>query len=214
MGVDICYFIDHDLPNDNALEFLETFKNRVNGKEVILHDVEKLWFAEVEKKNGVWYILYSKSFEKSLNNVGEIRFYYKDDILELELDLYKKVIDVCSMQVNEKNIPTWHRHHEISSYYRGEEDYIKGWIKSIQDNYKKYLVPLFHSKEVLLTADSSNRLHETVYGDYLMGRGMSIEEALSVEPCIVLRNYDCFKTTSDENEPYNENKLPFYIFDL
>lgn len=75
MGVDILYFIDHDLPTDTPQIFYEEFKKRVCNTDVILHNVNKSPFRDINIKKNTWYILY-------LDGDSEFALHYEVDNYE------------------------------------------------------------------------------------------------------------------------------------
>ena len=84
MGVDICYFLDHDLPTDNAENFLKEFRKRVKGKKVILHDCDKQYWCDVEQEKNAWYIKYEGTF---CSHAFWLYISYKDKNYETELSI-------------------------------------------------------------------------------------------------------------------------------
>lgn len=225
MGVDILYFIDHDLPTDNADVFLTEFRKRAGKNKVVLYDDNNNDNNQNEgdenPKKNTWKIIFNGTFEKSLSDFGRISIFYEDEHLKLELYLYKKVVEVFDMQIDRNNIPPWCRWYHIIQSFESNNPYnAKDWVKTLRDNYKKYLVPLFHSSKVLLTADSSSYRHETLYSDYLMDKGMSIEEALEKNnefslPCKVLKNDDVFcRHKSDYLDEGEDDIGALVLFDL
>ncbi len=72
-------------------------------------------------------------------------------------------------------------------------------------------MPIFHSRHILLLKDSSSWLHETLSDVYLEDQGMTIEKALTMNSCTVIRNKDCFKTSIEKIE---ENSEPFFLLDF
>ena len=38
----------------------------------------------------------------------------------------------------------------------------RNWVKNMRERYKEFLIPIFHSSQVLLTEDSSSYRHDTL----------------------------------------------------
>lgn len=221
MGVDILYFLNHDLKTDTAENFLVDFKSRINGKDVILYDCEKQSWTDNEPKNGVWYILYNKSFESNFNS-NKLDLFYKDDNLQLDLALSKNTVCVFEMKIDGKDIPAWCRWYTLCNVFEKNSPYnAKEWVHTMVENYKKYLVPIFHSTKVLLTADSSSLRHETLGAEFLREKGMTIEDALEKNkefnpPCKVFKNDAAFgRKSEDYYDEQSENPIgALFLFDL
>ncbi len=217
MGVDICYFIDHDLPTESPQNLYEEFKKRINDSEVILHNCSEIPFRDVISKNDTWYILYG-------NEYPDICLHYEKDNYSFHLDIYKKLVDVKDIEyINRKNFETpfdYLRWYQMLDYFRENSKEGHDWLDKPINIYKKYLVSLFHSTKLLLIADSSSYRHETIEGDFIMEQGKSIDEIVELNktfspPCKIWRNEEAFgRQKSDyENDDYDWIDA-FFIFDL
>ena len=215
MGVDICYFLDHDLPTDNAKDFLKEFKKRVKGKKVILHDCEKQYWCNVEQENNVWYIKYLETFEGTFcSHVFNLSVSYKNKNYEIELSIYRKCIEIDEMKYKGQPIPAYCRWNRMYTFLQDDKTFdeytlyiARNWINNMLERYKEFLNPIFHSSKVLLTEDSSSFRHETLAGDFIMEKGLSIDEALDknnefASPCTVLKNENCFGFALETDEPF------------
>lgn len=83
MGVDICYFVDHDLPMDSADAFINEFSKRVNG-DVEVYDINDVCDYQATEKKGKWRVSYDSeygeydSFEKYFPNPkGDIAIFFQ-----------------------------------------------------------------------------------------------------------------------------------------
>ena len=221
MGVDILYFLNHDLKTDNAENFLADFKARISGKDVILHDCEKQSWSDTEPTKGAWYILYNESFESNFDS-NMLDLYYKDDNLQLDLALSKNTVCVFEMKIDGKDVPAWCRWYTLCDVFEKNSPYnAKDWVSNMIENYKKHLAPIFHSTKVLLMADSSSLRHETLGAEFLREKGMTIEEALEKNkefnpPCNVFKNNDAFgRKPEDYHDERTENPIgALFLFDL
>ena len=213
MGVDICFFLDHDLPIDNPQNLYEELKKRISGKEIILNDCDKIPFNEMQPQKYVWYILYGESFfDKSLD--------YKDDTYEIHLELYKNVSYVNNINKDGNIAFDYLRFHRMLSLFEENKNEGKAWFTNMIKTLKTTVVPVLHSKKLLLTADSSSYRHETLYADFLMEQGKTIEEALEMNksftpPCKVWKNKEVFGRPEDDYYGDGEDWVdPFFVFDL
>lgn len=202
MGVNACFFVDHDLPTDSAENFIKAFVERSDGNIIvsdIVNEVPDTIFAHSFKKLDVnlWNLFYC-SLEGPFEEIfpafcKELRISHVDGEFSMSLSLYKNSIKVEEIKVHGKD--------EINKYpWRSFRDILltdsepgRMWKDLLLRTYRKYLLPIFHSRHVLLAKDSSSWLHETVGGEYLGDKGMTLEEALAMHPCTVIRSDDCFK---------------------
>ena len=212
MGVDICYFIDHDLPADNPQALYEELKKRVKS-DVILHNCDKTPFCEVSPKSDTYYILYG---EDCLNTA----LYYEKDKYQFELEFYKKTVEVSYIYYDGKTAFDYLRWYQMLNYFRENEKEGHEWLKGAIFIYKKYLVPIFHSTKLLLIADSSSYRHETIWGDFIMENGNSIDEVVELNktfspPCKIWRNEEAFGRAKSDYENDSSDWIDaFFIFDL
>ena len=95
------------------------------------------------------------------------------------------------------------------------------WFSTMITTLKETLVPILHSKKLLLTADSSSYTHETMYGDFLMDQGKTIDEALEMNntfnpPCNIWKNEEAFGRPETDYDSLNDDDCggPFFVFDL
>lgn len=224
MGVDICYFVDHDLPMNSADAFIKEFSKRANGNfevcdrnndcdnsdETISQNAEKKvkWCVSYDSKYGEY-----DSFEKYFPNPkGSIAIFFSDENFNVELDLAKNTLEIWSLKNNWRSEIDFCRWHTMDNFFAEEIDFAKNWTQKLFSQIKEVIVPIFHSKQVLLTKDSSSLEHETLYGNYLMENGETIEAALLKNsefenPCPILRNDEAFGHSEDLEQP-------FYVFDL
>lgn len=213
MGVDICYYLDHDLPAGNPQMFYEEFKKRVNGSDVILHNCRGVPFYNLIRKKNTWYILY-------LNDNSDIGLYYEIDNYRFHFDIYKKTVDVKDIEYEGHAAFDYLRWYHLLDYFRENGKEGHDWLEKAISIYKKYLVPVFHSTKLSLIADSSSYRHETIEGDFLMEQGKSIDDVVELNntfspPCKIWRNEEAFgRPKSDyENAAYDWIDA-FFIFDL
>ena len=213
MGVDICFFLDHDLPMDNPQIFYEELKKRISGKEIILNDYEKTPFNEMQTRKNVWYVLYGFTFP-------DISLDYKDDIYEIHIELYKNVAYVNEINKDGEIAFDYLRFHRMLTLFQENKNEGKEWFTNMINTLRSTVLPILHSKKLLLTADSSSYRHETLYGDYLMEQGKTIEEALEMNesftpPCKVWKNKEAFGRPEDDYYGNGDDWIdPFFLFDL
>lgn len=209
MGVDICYFLDHDLPTDSPQKLYEELKKRIPDKEIILHNKETVPFY----KKDVWYILPCESNQ-------EISLHYENEIFSLHLEIYKNVVEVREIKKDDKPAFDYLRWYQMITFFMNKEINGLQWFENMIDTLNNTLVSIFHSKQLLLTADSSSIRHETLYGEFLMEQGKTIEEALEMNksfspPCKVLRNEEAFGRSEIDYKGNGDDWVgPFFIFDV
>lgn len=212
MGIDICYFLDHDLPTDNPQVLYEELKKRIPDNEIILHNCEKVPFSTIPLQKNVWYVLYQDTYP-------DIVLHYEDDIFTYHPSLYKKVADVGDVDKDGKTAFDYLRWNYMKSYFRDNMAEGHQWVSSMINNLN-FLVKVFHSTKLLLTADSSSYQHEMLCDDYLREQGKTIDEALEMNqlfnpPCKVWRNNEAFgRAESDYEGDKNNCAGPFFIFDV
>ena len=196
MGVDILYYVDHDLPTDCAQSFLAEFNKRVGA-------------------DGKWRIIggwADGSLEKQFPNPGgDIHIYKTCGDSEIELEFEKNTLLI-------RKLPGWTdkvdfcRWHTMNDFFAQNVDYAKEWKENLVSLIKENLAQVFHPTKVILLKDSSSYEHETLGGENLEEEGGTIEEALALnstfeEPCAVLKNDEAFGHSKDLRQP-------IYVFDL
>ncbi len=196
MGVDILYYVDHDLPTDCAENFLAEFNRRAGA-------------------DSKWQVLYDEddgSLEKHFPNPGgSVHIYKVEGDSEIELDLAKGTLMVW-------NLPGWMDKVDFCSWYAMDDffaqnvNFAKEWKEKLVSVIKENLAPVFHSTKVILLKDSSSYEHETLGSLNLEVKGNTIEEALArnstfEQPCAILKNDEAFGHSKDLSQP-------IYVFDL
>lgn len=222
MSVGIMFFADHDLPMTSAEEFIKEFAKRSHSN-IVLSDVSenvpdytKVQFSD-DKKN-TWYFSYWRTdgnFDKVFaQTYREILMSYSNGKIQMSFELFEKTVEVKEINIKEidglKNDYQWN---SMRDFLLTDNEYGRSWLNSLLETCRKYLAPLFHSKQILITKDSFSLVHENLYGEWLADRGMSIREALSMTPCTVIRNKDCFKFSKDIDIG-NVFADPFFLFDF
>ena len=206
MSVGIMFFADHDLPMTSADDFIKEFAQRSHSNIVLtdvsesVPDYTKVQLSD-DKKN-TWYFSYwrtdgdfDKVFSQTYRGIG---MNYSNGEIEMQFELFEKTVEV--KEINIKGIDGLENDYQWNSmrdFLLTDTEYGRTWLNSLLETGRKYLVPLLHSKQILLTKDSFSLVHENLYGECLADRGMSIREALSMTPCTVIRNKDCFKFSKD-----------------
>ncbi len=196
MGVDILYYVDHDLPTDCAQSFLAEFNKRAGA-------------------DGKWRIIggwVDGSLEKQFPNPdGDIHIYKTCGDSEIELEFEKNTLLI-------RKLPCWMdkvdfcRWHTMNDFFAQNVDYAKEWKENLVSLIKENLAQVFHPTKVILLKDSSSYEHETLGGENLEEEGGTIEEALALnstfeQPCAVLKNDEAFGHSKDLRQP-------IYVFDL
>lgn len=214
MGVDILYFIDHDLPTDTPQIFYEEFKKRVCNTDVILHNVNKSPFRDINIKKNTWYILY-------LDGYSEFVLHYEVDNYEFHLEVYKKTVRIDNIDFNNKTAFDYLRWYHLIAYLKENKLEGRKWLKIPISIYKKYLKTIFHSQKLLLIADSSSYRHETLYGELIdENNGKSIDHIIELNksfssPCKIWKNEDAFGRPESDYWSNHEHEVDaFFIFDL
>lgn len=197
MGVDIFYFVDHDLSTNSAKNFMDEL-NRRTGSE------------------STWEFLYNEdagSFENCFPNLqGDIEMTFSDADLNVELNLAKHVLMIWNLKKSWQTEVNYCRWWRMNQFFAEEIEYAKEWKEKMTSQIKEVLVPIFHSTKVLLAKDSSSYEHECLWSEYLLENGDTIEEALSrnahfEHPCEILRNDEAFGHSKEVQQA-------FYVFDL
>ncbi len=196
MGVDILYYVDHDLPTDCAQSFLAEFNKRAGA-------------------DGKWRIIGGWAdglLEKQFPNPsGDIHIYKTCGDSEIELEFEKNTLLI-------RKLPGWMdkvdfcRWHTMNDFFSRNVDYSKEWKENLVSLIKENLAQVFHPTKVIILKDSSSYEHETLGGENLEEEGGTIEEALALnstfeEPCAVLKNDEAFGHLKDLRQP-------IYVFDL
>ena len=222
MSVGIMFFADHDLPMTSADGFINEFAQRSHSNIVLtdvsenVPDYTKVRLSD-DKKN-TWYFSYWRTdgdFDKVFSQTyREILMSYSNAKIQMSFELFEKTVEV--KEINIKGIDGLNNDYQWNSmrdFLLTDTEYGRSWLNSLLETGRKYLVPLFHSKQILITKDSFSLVHENLYGEWLADRGMSIREALSMTPCTVIRNKDCFKFSKDIDIG-NVFADPFFLFDF
>jgi hypothetical protein len=214
MGVDILYFLDHDLPVDNIQNLYNELKMRIPDKEIILCDCGKTPFYNIKKRKNVWYVLYGY-------NYPDVSLHYEDDIYTIHPVLYKNTAECSDIEMQGNSAFNYLRWWQMIEYFKNNETNGREWFLNMITSLKTTLQPIFHSKKVLLTADSSSYTHETMYGDFLADQGKTIDEALEMNntfnpPCNIWKNKEAFGRPETDYDSLIDNDCggPFFLFDL
>ena len=221
MSVGIMFFADHDLPMPSADDFIKEFSQRSHSNIVltddfgIVPDYTKVQISANTKNT--WYFSYcstdgdfDKVFSQTYRDIG---MFYSNGEIEMQFELFEKTVEV--KEINIKGIDRLKNNYQWNSmrdFLLTDTAYGRSWLNSLLEAGRKYLIPLLHSKQILLTKDSYSLVHENLYGEWLADRGMSIKEALSMTSCTVIRNKDCFKFSKDIDID-NVFADPFFLFD-
>ncbi len=222
MSVGIMFFADHDLPMTSADDFIKEFAQRSHSNIVLtdvsesVPDYTKVQLSD-DKKN-TWYFSYWRTdgdFDKVFaQTYRKILMSYSNGKIQMSFELFEKTVEVKEINIKGidglKNDYQWN---SMRDFLLTDTAYGRSWLNSLLEAGRKYLIPLLHSKQILLTKDSYSLVHENLYGEWLADRGMSIREALSMTPCTVIRNKDCFKFSKDIDIG-NVFADPFFLFDL
>ncbi len=215
MGVDILYFMDHDLPTADFRQFCTEFRNRVKGNAVILdnHDGSETNVPAA----GMWHIVrycYSE-------NDADVILSYNDKTFQCSLDMYKNAAEIRETKINGKTaFDTLRWNYMVDMFERDFPISGKKWADKMIDICRNYFVPILHSTKILLTADSSSNRHETLAGDFLMDQGKTIDEALELNksfspPCKVWRNDEAFGREFEDYYDTGKDSIgALFLFDL
>ena len=215
MGVDILYFMDHDLPMNDFRQLCTEFKKRVRGNAVVLDDADG---SETNMPtNGMWHIV---RYCYSENDV-DINLSYNDETFQCSLDMYKNAAEIRETKINGKTaFDTLRWNYMVDMFERDFPISGKKWADKMIDICRNYFVPILHSTKILLTADSSSYRHETLAGDFLMEQGKTIDEALELNksfspPCKVWRNDEAFGREFEDYYDTGKDSIgALFLFDL
>lgn len=198
MGVDIVYFVDHDLPMESASSFLKEFNKRIKGN---IH-----WnvYADTDICS------FDNYFPNTQGDVC-ITFYNENEKkITIDLSLARRTLQIFEL-------PGWdkidcYRWDTVNKYLSNNKDFAETWTKNLIYIINEKLVPIFHSTKLILLKDSSSYEHEKLYNEILLEKGGTIEDVISYNstfehPCTILQNADAFGHSSNVNQP-------IYIFDL
>lgn len=219
MGIDILHFMDHDLPMDDFHQFYKEFDNRVKGKAVVLEEYDRVGpnYEDFSTNNFPSLMWYLKRYSDSENM---IHLTYDDGKLHYSFTICRKTVCIEPAEINGEfffDSPRWNR---MIDMFVDEPETGKKWINKKMDICRKYFIPIFHSKQILLTADSSSYRHETLAGDFLMEQGKTIDEALELNksfspPCKVWRNDEAFgREFEDYCDTGKDSIGALFLFDL
>ena len=154
---------------------------------------------------------FDKVFSQTYRDIG---MFYSNGEIEMQFELFEKTVEVKEINIKGidglKNDYQWN---SMRDFLLTDTAYGRSWLNSLLEAGRKYLIPLLHSKQILLTKDSYSLVHENLYSEWLADRGMSIKEALSMTSCTVIRNKDCFKFSKDIDID-NVFADPFFLFDF
>ncbi len=219
MGIDICYFLDHDLSLNNHERLCEELRKRVNDKEVIFHDCDTEQAEYSGPKMNVWHVNFYKA-DKSILFDDEIHLFFNNGTFDCTIELYKGAAFLVDLNIDGENPFNYLRWNHMIDLFRDEAEKGKEWKNLLLNVCNQYIVPILHSKKILLTADSSSFRHETLGGEYLMEKNMTIEEALEMNnsfssPCKVWRNEEAFGRAQEDYWDDGDDFIgSFFIFDF
>lgn len=242
MGVDIFYFVDHDLPTDSAENFMKEFSKRVNGNVEVYdwsHECDECdkeywrlteYSSEGEKviefskpdhskfmKDDKWYVCYDSEYDGTFesnfpNPSGDLQIHYSSEKLNVDLHLAKNTLMIWGLKKNWDDKIDCYSWYTVDSFFSENREPAHEWKELLVAQIKEILKPIFHCTEVLLVKDSSSYEHETLHGEFLREDGNTIEEALK-------RNSDfetpCDILRNDEVFGHDEDlEQPFFLFDV
>ena len=222
MSVGTLFFADHDLPMTSADDFLKEFAQRSHSNIVLTDVSENISdFTKVQISNNAkntWYFSYWRTdgdFDTVFSKIyRDIEMRYSNGEIEMLFKLFEKTVEVKEITIKGidglKNDYKWNT---MRDFLLTNTEHGRLWLNSLLETGRKYLVPLLHSKQILITKDSFSLVHESLYGEWLSDKGMSIREALLMTPCTVIRNNDCFKFPMDKDFN-NVFADPFFLFDF
>lgn len=196
MGIQINYFVDHDLSLDSVKTFLSEFLKRTHE--------DNHWKIEADTN--------LCDFESFFPNTqGNISIYNFTDNLQtqIELDLSMKTLQIFSLPHFDEIDCFWENlNKEFSENTVVSKKRISQLISTIKEN----IVPVFHSTKLILFNQETFNEHKVLYKEKLIENGCSIEEVLKYNktfdnPCAILTNENAYKNYSDLYQP-------IYLFDL
>lgn len=202
MGVDVLFFVDHDLPTDSADNFiaaLEMRKHRDKSWQLLDEQIYK----DKDTICKVYPNYNASSFEHG------VWVSFSNDDAEFNFILHKHAVEIEYFLINKKEVINNYRWQTVHDFLLMDSEPGKKWLAKLFDIVNTYIVPFFHSKQILLIKDSSSELHEKVCSE--ITEGLSINDALSIQHCSIVEKKDCFKKTRDELDHKAE---PFFVFDL
>lgn len=135
MGVDICFFIDHDLNINSMEEFLFEFSNRLKmGKSKqeiidIVKNAEKEWCQQLDTyyadiSMGDYSFRYETDLSANIVLNNEINVYYKKEGMFSWVTIYQKTLGINEFNVPE-DILIGCRWHHLYLYLRENPDLLK-----------------------------------------------------------------------------------------
>lgn len=202
MSIDICHYVDHDLPTESVDSFVNGLKNRVNSEKIIVKNGDDYHYTLSNVENDVWYIYY-----KDENN---IQVYCN----QLEFAVYKKALDVFNVKIDNKiDLLRWDK---MVNNFENDLDKAKKWLNGTLDFLRQNVVPIFHSTKLLILADSFSNRHSDLF-DFIIEGGKSIDEALEYNktfdiPCKVYKNNEAIGIK--ESDYWDGDFGPIFLFDL
>ncbi len=174
MGCDIDYYLDHDLINLNAQEFLEEFKKRVAPLKVFVH--RDYWGDygedEPDQNNDYWEIICSGEYEKDYPDICLLK-YEKGKNCGWEIGLDPKAISIYFFD-GHGFLRRYERWRQFELYYLQNRDpVIEKYINETIAELEKQILPIFHCTKLIAIGDQG------IYPEYFQGNfyeGKSIDE--------------------------------------
>lgn len=134
MGVDICHYVDQDLPTDNIEAFVREFKKRVKSDNVVIQTEEEFCYDFDDIHDNIWYVYQE--------NQETILVHYNDEFV---FYVYKKSLDVFNVRIEgETDCTRWYM---MIRSFESDPEYAKIWIDETIGFMKQIVVPIFHSKK-------------------------------------------------------------------
>ncbi len=229
MGIDIFYFADHNLPINSVNDFLREFSKRI-GAEIRCANMSKTRDSYTkcklsQRKNHRkvfrtykfvegWNFTFrykrnpfcnESDLDKSLNG-NQLDLVYKSGDSKFEYSVYGRNVFV-------RGAVDYYSKLDYIRYWGLFEKDMDEWFAKLLDTAHKHICPVFNSKQLLLTADSSSYEHETMAGE-LFGSEIHISDILErnqkfKNPCPVFTNKEI------PNFPKYEGKeKPLILLDL
>ncbi len=220
MGCDITYYLDHDLINLNAQEFLEEFKKRVAPLEVLFRP-DYYYEDEPDQNNDYWEIRYNDEYEQDYPDIC-LRKYEKGHNCRWDIIFNPKVLNIY-FEDGHGFLRCNTRWRVFESYYLQNRDTeIEKNINETIAELEKHILPIFHCTKIIAIGDQG------IYSEYLevdFENGKSMDEvvqqnkkiAIDLDPPNHYVYIEIYKHGEDKRwgeEPEHYYELPVWLHEF
>lgn len=221
MGCDITYYLDHDLINLNAQEFLEEFKKRVAPLEVLFRP-DYCYEDERDPNIDYWEISFSCDYEENYPDIC-LRKYEKGQNCGLNIIFNPKTINIY-FEDGHGFLRRFERWRQFEIYYLQNRDHvIEKYINETIAELEKLILPIFHCTKIIAIGDQG--IYSEFFEVNFFENGKSMDEVVqqnkkinindgTSDPYVYIEIYKHGEDKRWGEEPEHYYELPVWMHEF